>query len=147
MSCQASVQLHDASHHNFGIYEKYYIHIYIYIYMHPQEKVRAHTHTQLIPMLRPAFSPLSHIANARKKSKPVVCRISRSPIFFLPRGDLNRFQTRLGLRGAIRTMVGHDFRGRLVVIQLGPHMVIWLWLEKTVPKWNPGKWKHGPKPA
>ena len=25
--------------------------------------------------------------------------------------------------------------------------MIWLWLKKTVPKWNPGKWKHGPKPA
>ena len=24
---------------------------------------------------------------------------------------------------------------------------IWLWLTKPVPKWNPGKWKHGPKPA
>ena len=24
---------------------------------------------------------------------------------------------------------------------------IWLWLKKMVPKWNPGKWKHGPKPA
>ena len=23
----------------------------------------------------------------------------------------------------------------------------WLWLKKPVPKWNPGKWKHGPKPA
>ena len=24
----------------------------------------------------------------------------------------------------------------------------WLWLKKNpVPKWNPGKWKHGPKPA
>ena len=22
----------------------------------------------------------------------------------------------------------------------------WLWLQKPVPKWNPGKWKHGPKP-
>ena len=22
-----------------------------------------------------------------------------------------------------------------------------LWLKKPVPKWNPGKWKHGPKPA
>ena len=26
-------------------------------------------------------------------------------------------------------------------------MSIWVWLEKLVPKWNPGKWKHGPKPA
>ena len=25
--------------------------------------------------------------------------------------------------------------------------LIWLWLQKPVPKWNPGKWKHGPKPA
>ena len=24
---------------------------------------------------------------------------------------------------------------------------ICLWLTKPVPKWNPGKWKHGPKPA
>ena len=24
---------------------------------------------------------------------------------------------------------------------------IWLWLKKPLPKWNPGKWKHGPKPA
>ena len=24
---------------------------------------------------------------------------------------------------------------------------IWSWLKKPVPKWNPGKWKHGPKPA
>ena len=24
---------------------------------------------------------------------------------------------------------------------------IWLWLKKPVPKWNPGKWKYGPKPA
>ena len=23
----------------------------------------------------------------------------------------------------------------------------WLWLKKPVPKWNPGKWKYGPKPA
>ena len=23
----------------------------------------------------------------------------------------------------------------------------WLWLKKPVPKWNPGKWKHGPKCA
>ena len=23
----------------------------------------------------------------------------------------------------------------------------WLWLKKPVPKWNPGKWKHGPKPV
>ena len=23
----------------------------------------------------------------------------------------------------------------------------WLWLKKPVPKWNPGKWKHGPTPA
>ena len=23
----------------------------------------------------------------------------------------------------------------------------WLWLRKAVPKWNHGKWKHGPKPA
>ena len=23
----------------------------------------------------------------------------------------------------------------------------WLWLKKPVPKWNPDKWKHGPKPA
>ena len=23
----------------------------------------------------------------------------------------------------------------------------WLWLKKKVPTWNPGKWKHGPKPA
>ena len=23
----------------------------------------------------------------------------------------------------------------------------WLWLKKTVPKWHPSKWKHGPKPA
>ena len=26
-------------------------------------------------------------------------------------------------------------------------LFIWLWLKKPVPKWNPGKWKHGPKPA
>ena len=26
-------------------------------------------------------------------------------------------------------------------------VIIWLWLKKPVPKWNPGKWKHGPKPA
>ena len=25
--------------------------------------------------------------------------------------------------------------------------VTWLWLKEPVPKWNPGKWKHGPKPA
>ena len=24
---------------------------------------------------------------------------------------------------------------------------IWLWLKKPVPKWNPGNWKRGPKPA
>ena len=24
---------------------------------------------------------------------------------------------------------------------------MWLWIKKPVPKWNPGKWKHGPKPA
>ena len=24
---------------------------------------------------------------------------------------------------------------------------IWLWLKKPTPKWNPGKWRHGPKPA
>ena len=24
---------------------------------------------------------------------------------------------------------------------------MWLWLKKPVPKWNPGKWKHGPTPA
>ena len=23
----------------------------------------------------------------------------------------------------------------------------WPWLRKPVPKWNPGQWKHGPKPA
>ena len=23
----------------------------------------------------------------------------------------------------------------------------WLWLKNPVPKWNPGKWKHGPTPA
>ena len=28
-------------------------------------------------------------------------------------------------------------------VQLG----IWLWLKKRYPEWNPGKWKHGPKPA
>ena len=24
---------------------------------------------------------------------------------------------------------------------------IWLWIKTRCPKWNPGKWKHGPKPA
>ena len=24
---------------------------------------------------------------------------------------------------------------------------MWLWLKNPVPKRNPGKWKHGPKPA
>ena len=24
---------------------------------------------------------------------------------------------------------------------------IWVWLKKPAPKWNPGKWKNGPKPA
>ena len=28
-----------------------------------------------------------------------------------------------------------------------PKEVKWLWLQKPVHKWNPGKWKHGPKPA
>ena len=27
------------------------------------------------------------------------------------------------------------------------HENIWLWLKNPVPKWNPGKWKHGPKLA
>ena len=29
----------------------------------------------------------------------------------------------------------------------GRFIVRWLWLKKPVPNWNPGKWKHGPKPA
>ena len=31
--------------------------------------------------------------------------------------------------------------------EFGHDPLIWLWLKKTVPKWNPGKWKHGPKPV
>ena len=26
-------------------------------------------------------------------------------------------------------------------------LAMWLWLKKPVPKWNLGKWTHGPKPA
>ena len=26
-------------------------------------------------------------------------------------------------------------------------MDIWLWVKSMYPKWNPGKWKHGPKPV
>ena len=26
-------------------------------------------------------------------------------------------------------------------------MLPWLWVKNMYPKWNPGNWKHGPKPA
>ena len=31
--------------------------------------------------------------------------------------------------------------------QVSVHVSIWLWVKTRYPKWNPGKWKHGPKLA
>ena len=31
--------------------------------------------------------------------------------------------------------------------ELEKEISIWLWVKNVYPTWNPGKWKHGPKPA
>ena len=71
--------------------------------------------------------------------------IASSPIC-----DSNELEPREGPLGVWRVPCSGWFKGNEQPILRPPcfsRKPSWLWLKKLVPKWNPGKWKHGPKPA
>ena len=99
-----------------------------------KEKLKPPFRQRETSMINPESNELTVLGETNGATSAAACRVS----------PFSACLVELGLQVAATVLVLR----RTQRSQTSPgHMGRWLWLKKTVPKWNPGKWKVRPKPA